>query len=78
MEAGCYMGAYAAMEDFYDFYGLAVVCVLEVFRLLGFTYILIYGKTPFKKDSKKCRCKSSFPPQQCPSRSSPSAGAYKW
>ncbi len=56
MEAGCYMGAYGAMEAFYNFYGLAVVCVLEVFRLLGFTYILIYGKnTIFKKDSKKCR-----------------------
>ncbi len=49
MDAGCYMGAYAAMEDFYDFYGLAVVCVLEVFRLLGFTYILIYGKNTFLK-----------------------------
>ncbi len=50
MEAGCYMGAYAAMEDFYNFYGLGVVCVLEVFRLLGFTYILIYGKTPLNNN----------------------------
>ena len=60
MEAGCYMGAYAAMEDFYNFYGLGVVCVLEVFRLLGFTYILIYGKTQFYKNILKTSLQVQF------------------